>query len=158
MNKPESKKRKPMRNDPQASNVNVTLEGSHDAQNNMLGKFFPCPVCGASLGIRIARTQKPYCVCIDCGIQIFFRGKAGIARLKKIVENELLIAGKDSNASIFNRIQHLKRQKTDLEVKQGLIIRDPDLKNAIRAVDIEIERVQGELEKLGRKASREKTR
>jgi C4-type Zn-finger protein len=151
-----------MRNDPQASNVNITLEGSDDAQNNMLGKFFPCPVCGASLGIRIARTQKPYCVCIDCGIQIFFRGKTGIARLKKIVENELLIAGKDSNASnasvLFNRIQHLKRQKTDLEVKQGLIIRDPDLKNAIRAVDIEIERVQGELEKLSRKTSREKTR
>jgi hypothetical protein len=151
-----------MRNDPQAPNVNITLEDPDDAQNNMLGKFFPCPVCGASLGIRIARTQKPYCVCIDCGIQIFFRGKAGILRLKKIIENELLIAGKDSNASIasvlFNRIQHLKRQKTDLEVKQGLIIRDPDLKNAIRAVDIEIERVQGELEKLGRKTSRGKTR
>jgi hypothetical protein len=151
-----------MRNDPQASKVNVTLEGSDNAQNNMTGKFFPCPVCGASLGIRIARTQKPYCVCIDCGIQIFFRGKAGISRLKKIIENELLIAGRDSNASIasvlFNRIQHLKGQKTDLEVKQGLIIRDPDLKNAIRAVDIEIERVQGELEKLGRRTSREKTR
>jgi hypothetical protein len=151
-----------MRNDPQGPNVNITLDGHDDAQNNMLGKFFPCPVCGASLGIRIARTQKPYCVCIDCGIQIFFRGKAGISRLKRIIENELLIAGKDSNASIasvlFNRIQHLKRQKTDLEVKQGLILRDPDLKNAIRAVDIEIERVQGELEKLGRKTSREKTR
>ena len=128
----------------------------------MLGKFFPCPVCGTTLEIRIARTQKPYCVCIDCGIQIFFRGKAGIARLKKIIENELLIAGRDSNASIasvlFNRIQHLKRQKSDLEARQGLIIRDPDLKNAIRAVDIEIERVQGELEKLGRKTGREKTR
>jgi hypothetical protein len=77
--------------------------------------------------------------------------------LNKIIENELLIAGKDSNANIatvlFNRIQHLKGQKTDLEVKQGLIIRDPDLKNAIRAVDIEIKRVQRELEKLGRKTS-----
>jgi hypothetical protein len=147
-----------MGNDAKASNVNITLEGLDKSQNNMVGKFFPCPVCGTSLGIRIARTQKPYCVCIDCGIQIFFRGKAGIARLNKILENELLIAGKDSNASIatvlFNRIQHLKRQKTDLEVKQGLIIRDPDLKNAIRAVDIEIERVQRGLEKLGRKIGR----
>ncbi len=144
--------------EPKAANVNITLEGSEDHQNNIAGKFFPCPVCGTSLGIRIARTKKPYCVCIDCGIQIFFRGKTGISRLNKILENELLIAGKDSNASIatvlFNRIQHLKRQKTDLEVKQGLIIRDPDLKNAIRAVDIEIERVQRELEKLGRKTGR----
>jgi hypothetical protein len=128
----------------------------------MVGKFFPCPVCGTSLEIRIARTQKPYCVCINCGIQIFFRGKAGISRLNKILENEILIAGNDSNASIatvlFNRIQHLKAQKADLEVKQGLIIRDPDLRNAIRAVDNEIERVQGELEKMGRKTGRGKVR
>ncbi len=147
-----------MRTDSQAANVNITLGGSDRGGNGMAGKFFPCPVCGSSLGIRIARTQKPYCVCIDCGIQIFFRGKTGISRLNKILENEILIAGGDSNASIatvlFNRIQHLKRQKADLEVKQGLIIRDPDLKNAIRAVDNEIERVQGELAKLGRKITR----
>jgi C4-type Zn-finger protein len=151
-----------MRNDSQPANVNNTLAGSDKRQDTMLGKFFPCPVCGTSLGIRIARTQKPYCVCIDCGIQIFFRGKTGISRLNKILENEILIAGNDSNASIatvlFNRIQHLKRQKVDLEVKQGLIIRDPDLKNAIRAVDNEIERVQGELEKLSRKTGRGKVR
>jgi len=151
-----------MRNDSQPANVNITLEGSEKRQNAMLGKFFPCPVCGTSLEIRIARTQKPYCVCIDCGIQIFFRGKIGISRLNTILENEILIAGKDSNASIatvlFNRIQHLKRQKADLDVKQGLIIRDPDLKNAIRAVDNEIERVQGELEKMGRKTGRGRVR
>jgi hypothetical protein len=151
-----------MRNDPQASNVNITLDGEENRQNSLIGKFFPCPVCGASLEIRIARTQKPYCVCIECGIQLFFRGKTGISRLNKIVENEMLIAGRDSNASVatilFNRIQHLKGQKADLEAKQGLILRDPDLKNAIRAVDIEIERVQGELEKLGRKTSREKAK
>jgi hypothetical protein len=151
-----------VRNDSQPSNVNVTLGGSDESQNDLAGKFFPCPVCGTSLGIRIACTRKPYCVCIDCGIQIFFRGKTGISRLNKIIENELLIAGRDSNASIatvlFNRIQHLKHQKADLEAKQGLILRDPDLRNAIRAVDIEIERVQRELEKLGRKSSREKTK
>ena len=151
-----------MRSDSQPANVNITLEGSDKGRNTMVGKFFPCPVCGISLEIRIARTQKPYCVCVDCGIQIFFRGKTGISRLNKILENEILIAGRDSNASIatvlFNRIQHLKRQKADLEVKQGLIIRDPDLKNAIRAVDNEIERVQGELEKLSRKTGRGKAR
>ena len=147
-----------MRNDSRAANVNVTLNG----QNSLLGKPFPCPVCGTSLGIRIARTQKPYCVCLDCGIQIFFRGQVGISRLNKIVENEILIAGKDSNANLaavlFNRIRHLKAQKADLEEKQGLILVDTDLENAIRSVDIEIKRVQGELEKLARKTPQEKTR
>jgi hypothetical protein len=147
-----------MKNESHPPNVNVTLHGSEKRHNCMIGKFFPCPVCGASLGIRIARTEKPYFVCIDCGIQIFIRGKTGISRLNKILQNETLIAGNDSNANIavvlFNRIQQLKGQKADLEVKQGLIIRDVDLKNAIGSVDNEIERVQGELEKLGRKTKR----
>jgi hypothetical protein len=143
-------------------NVNITMGDSEYRAQDMAGKVFPCPLCGLSLGIRIARTQKPYCICIDCGIQLFIRGKTGISRLKKIIENELLIAGKDSNANfaavLFNRIQHLKRQKSDLEARQGLIIRDSDLENTILAVDNEIERVQGELEKLGRKTPRGKTK
>ena len=147
-----------MRNDSRAANVNVTLRD----QNSLLGKPFPCPVCGASLEIRIARTQKPYCVCIDCGIQIFFRGQVGISRLNKIIKNELLIAGKDSNANLatvlLNRIRHLKAQKANLEAKQGLIFVDPDLENAIRSVDIEIKRVQGELEKLAHTTPQEKAR
>jgi hypothetical protein len=151
-----------VKNDSGGPNVNVTLVGLENRHNSMAGKPFPCPVCGVSLGIRIARTEKPYCVCIDCGIQIFFRGKTGISRLNKFVGNEILIAGNDSNANIavvlFNRIQHLKGQKTDLELKTGLILRDPDLTNAIRSVDNEIERGQGELEKLGRKTNKRKAR
>jgi hypothetical protein len=151
-----------MKNKALGTNVNITLGDSEIRAKDMAGELFPCPLCGLSLSIRIARTQKPYCVCIDCGIQLFIRGKTGISRLQKIIENDLLIAGKDSNASLasvlFNRIQYLKMQRSDLEAKQGLIIRDPDLENAIRAVDNEIERVQGELENLARKNSREKTR
>ena len=146
-----------MRNDSRAANVNVTLHG-HDS---LLGKPFPCPVCGTSLGIRIARSP-PYCVCIDCGIQLFFRGQVGLHVWLKMIQNEILIAGKDSNANLatvlFNRISHLKAQKVNLEAKQGLIFVDPDLQNAIRSVDIEIKRVQGELEKLARKTPQEKTR
>jgi hypothetical protein len=147
---------------PGSDNVNVTLAHTGRQESALLGKQFPCCVCGTRMEIRFTqkKNSKPYCVCINCGIQIFFRGKAGISRLNKIIENELFITGKDSNASVatvlFNRIQVLKSQKADLEVKQGLIIRDSDLKNAIRAIEIEIERAQRELGKLGRKTSREK--
>jgi hypothetical protein len=57
---------------------------------------------------------------------------------------------------LFNRIQQLREQKKQLQAKQGLILIDSDLKNAISAVDIEIQGVQGELRKLGRKSNREK--
>jgi hypothetical protein len=89
---------------------------------------------------------------MDCGIQIFFRGKVGIARLQKILGDEMLVTGVWSGTNtpelLFNRIQHLKQRKSELEQKQRLLFPDLDLENAIRAVDKEIERVQGELEKM----------
>ena len=133
-------------------NVNVPLGRPESKTNEMAGKGFPCPVCAVNLPIRIARTQKPYCVCMDCGIQIFFRGKVGIARLQKILDDEMLVTGVWSGTNtpelLFNRIRHLKQRKSELERKQRLIFPDPDLENAIRAVDKEIERVQGELVKM----------
>ena len=44
---------------------------------------FPCPLCQRELKIEISKKQKPYCVCLDCGIQLFVRGKEGISRLEK---------------------------------------------------------------------------
>jgi hypothetical protein len=89
---------------------------------------------------------------MDCGIQIFVRGKTGIARLQIILEDNMLVTGAWSGANtpelLLNRIQHLKRRKSELEQKQRLLFPDSDLENAIRAVDNEIERVQGELHKM----------
>jgi hypothetical protein len=141
-----------LRSDRISPNVNVPLVTPSRLSNSMAGKSFPCPVCAVNLPIRIARTQKPYCVCLDCGIQIFVRGKTGIARLQIILEDKMLVTGAWSGANtpelLFNRIQHLKRRKSELEQKQRLLFPDSDLENAIRAVDNEIERVQGELHKM----------
>ncbi len=63
---------------------NVTLE----KRENLQGKPFPCPLCGMILPVEISQKEKPYCVCNLCGIQIFFRGKAGIRRLQKLLESE----------------------------------------------------------------------
>jgi hypothetical protein len=146
---------------PDTDNVDVTLAETGARENPLLGKQFPRCVCGAGLEIRFTKKKnpKPYTTCLACGIQTFFRGKMAIRRLTEIVNSGLLIAGTGSNAEpaviLFNRIQQLRAQKTELKGKQGLIILDPDLKNAIRAVDNEIKHVQGELEKLGRKISKE---
>jgi predicted RNA-binding Zn-ribbon protein involved in translation (DUF1610 family) len=144
-----------MREERAGANVNVTLEGSETATNALSGKKFPCPTCGLGLPIRIAKTGKPYCVCLDCGNQIFFRGRIGILRLIEIIESDKLISEKesagDSPALLFNRLVQLRSQKTELQQKQGLILHDPDLANAIHAVDNEIQRVQGELDKLARR-------
>ena len=145
-----------------SDNVNVTLGSRKSECQDLIGKQFPCPVCGLGLDIRLARTQKPYCVCQTCGIQLFVRGKEGIRRLRKIFHAQMLIVGNESQADtaviLYNRIQQLREQKGQLEVKQGLIFRDEDLAHAIGTVDNEIERVQGELEKLSRKTNAEENK
>jgi|SRR5271154_6603030 len=142
-------------------NVNVTLEPAGSQGNPLFGKKYPCCLCGNGLEIRFTRKAKPYTTCLGCGIQTFFRGKTGIKRLMEIASSNILIAGKGSKIELavilFNRIQQVRAQKKQLEETQGLIIRDPDLANAIRAVDNEIKRVQGELAKLGRKTYSEKS-
>jgi len=128
---------------------------------SFLGEAFPCLVCGTGLEIRLSRKEKPYCVCDSCGIQIFFRGKAGIHRLRKILDAKVLLVGKESETDralvLYNHICQLRGRRKELAAKQGLFIRDEALDSTIRAVDREIERVQGELDKLGRKPRREKT-
>jgi len=47
--------------------------------------FLPCFLCHKQLDLRISKTEKPYFVCEDCGMQIFVRGKRGIQRLQKLL-------------------------------------------------------------------------
>jgi len=119
--------------------------------SDFAGKPFPCPVCNMALRLKISRKQKPYCMCLECGIQIFFRGQAGIKRLWKIIRSEEAVAaefnGPARAISLYNRLQGLKQQKERLEDKQGIIFRDADRDKVIEALDAEIERVRSELEK-----------
>ncbi|MGA7636764.1 MAG: hypothetical protein WCB00_07540 [Candidatus Acidiferrales bacterium] len=140
-----------------ATNVNVTLGPKSD--ESLAGKSFPCCVCSENLEIRLSKNEKPYCTCLHCGIQIFFRGKTGIRRLTEILHSDKLAVGNTLEAVpaviLFNRISQMRSQKKELEAKQGLIMRDTDLDNAIRAIECEMKGVQRELEVLARKTGRE---
>jgi predicted RNA-binding Zn-ribbon protein involved in translation (DUF1610 family) len=142
---------------PTKANVNVTLK-KEPTDNPFEGKVFPCPVCGTAHKLRIARTGKPYFHCDPCGIQLFFRGRSGIARLCELLKSETLIAGNESRAGaaviLYNRLQQLKADKRELEKKQGIFFRDEDLDNATAAVQNEIEKLQAELKQTASKNHR----
>ena len=135
-----------------SANVNVTLQG----------QSFPCPLCGLGLPLKSSRKAKPYCICDLCGIQIFFRGKRGIARLQELVDSGSLILAKEPSGghatTLYNRLEQLKGQKQEMERKQGLFFRDEDLGNAIQTVDAEIQKAQSELEKMARKSRKEQNK
>jgi hypothetical protein len=141
------------------ANVNVTLADRAPKIEALDGKEFPCPVCGTGLAILLTKNQKPYCVCNDCGVQLFVRGKPGISRLIKIAKDGVLVSGIKESASyginLYNRLQQLKLQKEELKNKQGLFLRDENLTNAISLLDGEIEATELELEKLAKNSGPE---
>ena len=102
------------------------------------------------LRLKISCKQKPYCMCLECGIQIFFRGQPGIERLYKMIQSEeavvLEFSGPARAISLYSRLQHLKRQKDALEKKQGLVFRDSDRDQVIEALEAEIKHVRKELQ------------
>jgi hypothetical protein len=142
------------------ANVTLGLPVVSALDNPLTGLKFPCCLCSANLDIRISKKGKPYCTCESCGIQTFFRGKTAISRLKSLLNKSDIAAGNSPGTVqgliLWNKIVQLKAQKTELEGKQGVIIRDPDLANLISTVDNEIKGVQGELRKLSGKSKSEK--
>jgi hypothetical protein len=88
--------------------------------------FIPCFLCGSNLEKRIAKTKKPYFVCFACGIQVFVRGKIGIAKL-----DELLSHFSETNLP-FHRVSGSFLQF------RGLISEIEDLRAQIKRLDNEI--------------------
>jgi hypothetical protein len=142
-----------------SDNINVTLAPSEPVLGGLTEKEFPCPLCGAGLPILASKRQKPYFVCNHCGVQIFVRGKAGIARLRDMSKEGILVSGKGESAlhgiNLYNRLEQLKLQEHELAQKRGIFFFDENVENAIRIVDAEIEKVEGELAKIAARTARE---
>jgi hypothetical protein len=144
------------------ANVNVTLDPLGAALPEILGKEFPCPLCGTGLPILISKRNKPYFICNSCGVQIFVRGKVGISRLLKVAKDGILISSSGESAShgieLLNRLEQLKLQRRDLVIKRPWIFADSNVENAIDLVDAEIESVQGELAEMADKKQKERNK
>jgi len=141
------------------TNVNVTLASPPDLLGGLVGLEFPCFLCGAGLPILPTKRNKPYLTCNSCGVQVFVRGKAGIKRLMEMAKAGVLVSRKGESAchgiNLLNRLEQLKTQKQDLEMKQGIIFRDENIENAIQIVDAETKTVEGELAEIAEKAKKE---
>jgi hypothetical protein len=138
---------------PRTANVNVTLPDEHSG-----GGTFPCPLCEVELDLRNSRRLKPYCVCNACGVQLFFRGRAGIARLRELLKREQTITGALANTAAaviaFRRLERLRAQKASLEDQRAFFSRDQDLENAISTIERQIERAQDSLRAMADRDAR----
>lgn len=103
---------------------------------------------------------QPYLTCDVCGVQLFFRSKAGINRLAELLQNKKPLAVDNVSPSavlaLYNRLEKLKDRRGELEQGQGIIFRNRDLENAIAAIDAEIRHLQLDLEKARKEAEKKK--
>ena len=87
------------------------------------------------------------------------RGKKGIKRLQEMVDEGILISGSNESVShgisLLNRLEQLKKQRSDLESKRGFFLPDENVENAIRIVDAEKEKVEGELARIAKETESE---
>jgi DNA-directed RNA polymerase subunit RPC12/RpoP len=139
---------------------NVTLRKTGEDENQALsGKNFPCPVCGTGIPVLLSYKGKPYCTCNDCGLQVFIRGKSGIARLTQLLAKNKILSSASGAAStslaLFNQLESLRKQKQDLEEKQGVFFKDQAIADALSVVNKEIIRTEKQLQKM---AEREETK
>jgi len=118
-------------------------------------------VCGAALEIRISQKQKPYTICLSCGVQTFFRGNWESSVYPdcefRIVSHNNRSSRAESAVILLNRIQQLRAQRSELQSTRS-IVRNLDLENALCAVDDEIKSLQGELAKLREKTHRQRSK
>ena len=80
----------------------------------MAKNSIPCVLCKDNLPVRTDKNNKPYFVCIPCGIQLFVRGQQGIGRLRQAVTSG------DSDSQ--SRVDSRKRLLTLLEDMEGELV------------------------------------
>ena len=59
-----------------------------DAASQSPTFYFPCPICGTSLDVRLSKKGRPYLTCDACGMQLFVRTDEGVRRFEKLVRTE----------------------------------------------------------------------
>ena len=97
------------------NNTNVTLERKEDETS-----YFPCPVCFEMIEVRYTKKSKPkpYCVCNDCGAQLFVRGKKGIERFKNLISNYDSKVKSHKLVELIELISKLNDKLSEIEAKK----------------------------------------
>ena len=58
------------------------------SSSTVQGKSMECFLCGGRVEIKLSKKSRPYFHCLDCYLQCFIRGDAGIQRLAKLMEGD----------------------------------------------------------------------
>ncbi len=58
------------------------------SSSTVQGESIECLLCGRRVEIKLSKKGRPYFHCLDCYLQCFIRGDAGIKRLAKLIQGD----------------------------------------------------------------------
>lgn len=115
----------------------------------------PCPTCGEIRTVKESKKGKPYYFCDPCGVQVFVRGKMGVARVELWKSNpdvrlELDSLGIFSSSKLIQISAQLELVREEIKKLES-----GEIQNGASDVEIRIERLQGQAVRLTKRLDRE---
>ena len=115
----------------------------------------PCFLCGDMVEIKYSKRQKPYLVCNPCGVQVFIRGKSGIAKLEKwknVSASQIQLDCQQlKTLALVGQLNQLKEQlkiaKDNADAWAGFFGDNP----AADAIEKEIKTIENQLREIAKK-------
>ena len=106
--------------------------------------MLPCLLCGTELEQRTDKNKKPYFVCEPCGIQLFVRGKHGIEKLARLMQNlsKREIPFRTHALRLFEiqavvgEIDDIKREIKQLDSSIDVLSKDKEKEKAQRLLNV----------------------
>ena len=115
----------------------------------------PCFLCGGGTELKYSKREKPYLICDPCGIQIFVRGKKGIALLSKLcnsLKSKTIAPAGQNNLEIntlANRLAELRMLSEKAEEGNWLNCLFSDKQDPIQeTIRAEIAKIESRLEQI----------
>ena len=118
--------------------ANVTL--GVDGQDN--GQHFPCPICFEMLEVRHDKNSKPYCVCNDCAVQLFIRGKNGIKKFKNLMPNYNCKVKSHKLIELIEYFEKLSEKLSEIEAKKPIFGENKHLNLQAKVIKKQLDSLQ----------------
>lgn len=115
---------------------NVTLRDSRTVG------YFACPTCKKLRTVSLTKRQKPYFICNECGVQVFFRGKEGIRRFREMMGTAEMPGGIRGLAPIMEYAEFLRKRRRQIRREKPILEKDQSLEVEEKLVENEIVRVR----------------
>ena len=126
------------------NDVNVTL----GVRGEDSTEYFPCPVCFETLEVRYTKNSKPYCVCNDCGVQMFVRYKKGIQKFKNLISDCNYKVKSQKLIELIDYYDRLNEQLAEVVANKPFFGEDKDLNIQEKVIKKQLNSLKKQFKKI----------